>query len=175
MKKSCEFQGHCGGETALFATFPHTSIHLIDSAQHFARSPFQNWNIDFKERPSHAVWNVAGKMENGADFRLEFIPNGTEFAEYLILETANRKYELQFPNTDAVVPEGELIVTCTDGSPESRTRGQKAMSAFEAMGFRPCLLDFVEQVRKTEASPLHRLASCRATIRVIGEMEACVL
>jgi len=156
------------------ATFPHTSIHLIDSAQHFAGSFLESWNINFERKPGNAVWTIDGKLENGAAVALEFVPDGAEFAEYLVIETDGGKWELQFPNTVAEVPEGELIVTPTDGSPSTITRGRKTLPSIEAMGFRLCLLAFIEEVNKPKASSPHRLPSCRATIRVIEEMEACV-
>jgi len=155
------------------ATFPHTSIHLIDSAQHFARSPLASWNITFERKPEHSLWTIHGKLGNGAEVALEFIPDGAEFAEYLVVETDGGTWDLQFPNTVAKVPEGEMIVTLKDGSPATTTRGRKPLPSIEAMGFRLCLLEFIEEVTKAKASSPHRLPSCRSTIRVIEEMEAC--
>jgi virulence factor len=157
------------------ATFPHTSIHLIDSAQHFVGSLFAEWKVEFKKLAEHSIWEVTGKFMNGADVALEFVPDGADFAEYLVLESDGRRWELQFPNTEAAVPEGEIIAGATDGSPPGRTRGNPSLPSFEAMGFRPCLLDFAAQLNGKNRSPLHQLSSCRATIGVMGEMEAAVL
>ena len=155
-------------------TFPHTSIHLIDSAQFFGRGLFQNWKIDFDQKADHSIWVVSGRTENGAEFSLELIPDGNVFAEYLILETESKQWELQFPNTEAKVPEGEIIVSGKNGSNPASSRGQKDLASFASMGFQGCLLDFVGRVESEMPSPIHRLSSCRATIGVIEEMEACV-
>ena len=114
-----------------------------------------------------------GKLQNGADVALEFIPDGTEFDEYLVIETDDGKWELQFPNTVAKVPEGELIVTPKNGPAPTTTRGRKTLPSIEAMGFRLCLLAFIEELQNPIAASPHRLSSCRSTIRVIEEMEAC--
>jgi hypothetical protein len=79
---------------------------------------------------------------------------------------------LQFPNTVAAVPEGERIVSLTDGSPPSTKRGLKTMPSVESMGFRLCLSDFLDELEMGKTSSPHRLTNCRATIRVIEEMEA---
>ena len=156
------------------ATFPHTSIHLIDSAQHFAGSRLQSWTINFKTKPENSIWTIDGKLENGAELGLQFIPNGSEFAEYLILETTSGTWELQFPNTAAAVPEGEMIESPADGAPSRTIRGDATLAPIESMGFRPCFLDFIRELEKSKASSLHRLPFCRPTIRVIEDMEACL-
>ena len=152
------------------ATFPHTSVHLIDSAQHFADSLFKIWQVDFERKAENSVWTVHGRLENGAGCVLEFVPDGKEFAEFLVLETDGAAWELRFPSTDGVVKEGELVLRPGDGSPSTVTRGEKAMPFFEAMGFRACLQDFLRQLETGNISG-HRLASCRSTIRIMEEME----
>jgi virulence factor len=154
------------------ATFPHTSIHLIDSAQYLARSPLENWKVTFEKKAENSAWTIDGHLKNGAAIRLEFVPDGAEFAEYLSFETERGTWELQFPNTVATVPEGELILNRKDGSPSTTTHGQKSLPSIEAMGFRLCLGDFIDEVENPKASSAHRLVNCRATIRVIEEMEA---
>jgi len=154
------------------ATFPHTSIHLIDSAQHFGGSLLESWKITFEKKEKHSAWTIEGSLKNGAAVKLECIPDGTEFAEYLVIETEGGRWEMQFPNTVAAVPEGELVVSLKDGSPPSSKRGSKTLPSIEAMGFRLCLSDFLDELEKPKPSSPHRLANCRATIRVIEEMEA---
>jgi virulence factor len=170
-EKIVKVTGALRREGRVVETFPYTAIHVVDSSQFFAGSPFAEWKIDFKRLASHSVWKVTGKFENGADVALEFVPDGADFAEYLVLESENRRWELQFPNGVAAVPEGEIIAGGRDGSSPQRTKGTP-LPVFEAMGFRPCLIDFATRVREKKASPAHQLNSCRATIRILEEMMA---
>lgn len=156
------------------ATFPPTSIHLIDSAQYFAGALVQNWTVNFERKAENSVWTLHAQLENEAECRLEFVPDGKEFAEFLILETDAATLELNFPNTNALVHEGEIIVRPRDGSPATLTRGEKTMPLFEAMGFRACLQDFFRQLEDGKNS-IHRLSSCLSTIAIMEEMEAAAL
>jgi len=156
------------------ASFPLTAVHVLDSAQHFAGSLFQSWKVGFEKRVGHSVWTIDGKLENGAACVLQFTPDATNFEEFLVLETDAGIWELQFPNPAAAIPEGELIVTTQDGSPRIATRGPAALDSLEAMGFRDCVRDFIDQVRNRKASRLHRLSRYRSTIRLMIEMESSV-
>ena len=170
-EKIVKVSGALRRQGRIVATFPHTAIHLIDSAQFIAGGAFAEWKIDFQRKTDHSIWKVTGNLENGADVTLEFVPDGNDFAEYLVLESASRRWELQFPNSVAAVPEGEIIASSTDASIPTRTKGDSDLPTFAAMGFRSCLLDFAKQVHAKARSPAHQLASCRATIRVMEEME----
>jgi virulence factor len=150
-------------------TFPMTAIHVIDSSQYFAGAPFKNWKIDFEKKAESSSWMIRGELENRVECELEIVPHGDEFDEHLKFETESATLELPFPNTNAVVPEGEIIVKPRDGSPKTVTRGDKAMPLFEAMGFRDCLLDFIGHL-ETGKNSAHRLTGCRATIAIVGEM-----
>jgi hypothetical protein len=152
------------------ATFPYTSIHLIDSAQYFANSLFKSWKLDFKRKAESSIWTIRGHLENGAECTLELVPDGKEFAEFLVLETDVATYEFQFPNADAVVREGEIILRPGNGAPPRITRGEEGTPFLEATGFRPCLLDFLRQL-ETGNNSAHRLASCRSTIGIMEEMK----
>jgi virulence factor len=155
------------------ATFPLTSVHLIDSAQYFAGGLFKNWKMDFERKAENSVWTINGQLENGVGCALELVPDGKEFTEFLVLETDTATWELYFPNTEALVREGELTVRPRDGSPATIMRGQKAMPFFEAMGFRDSLQAFFRQLEDGKKS-IHRLFSCRSTIAIMEEMEALV-
>ena len=175
-EKPVRVSGALRRKNRVVATFPHTSIHLIDSAQYFGHSLFHHWKIAFERNHDHSIWTVSAKMEKRRRTVVwNWVPDGADFTEYLVVETKSKQWELQFPNTDASVPEGEWIVTSKDGGtpkagPEDKRRSRRS----KRWVFRPCLLDFVRQAQTREPSDRHRLASCRATIRVIEEMEACV-
>jgi virulence factor len=154
------------------ASFPTTAIHLIDSAQYYGQSLFRNWEITFSREDNCSVWTIEGVLENGAACQLRFVPDGDVFAESLFLEAKSGAWELRFPNSDAGVPEGERIFRRGDGSPEEVTRGQAGLDSFEAMGFRSCLLDFIQHARTRKAPLLNRAASSRSSIRIMQEMEA---
>jgi predicted dehydrogenase len=152
------------------AKFPHTAIHVIDSAQYFAGSVLEEWKVDFARGDAGSRWTVEGRLANGAACALELIPDGNEFAEYLVLETEAESWTLQFPNGEAAVPEGEIIQR-RDGGIARTIRGEKELSSFAAAGFRSCLLDFCRRTGE-RAKPVHDLSFCRATIAVMEEMEA---
>jgi virulence factor len=154
------------------ATFPLTSIHLIDSAQYYGASNFSNWNITFAREARHSVWTIEGRLENGAECVLQLIPDDCAFTEYLILEAETKTCELRFPNSEADVPEGEIIFRPKDGSSDTVMRGPQGLDSVEAMGFQSCLLDFIQHARIRKAADLHRLSSCRSTIRIMKDMEA---
>lgn len=153
-------------ENRIVKTFPHTAIHLIDSAQHFGGGSFEGWKIRFETAPEFSRWSIDGRLTNGAEVTLELVPNGGDFTEFLIIESDAGKWELHFPNTSAEIPEGEVI------GPAETIRGEKAMPSVEAMGFRPSLLAFVKELKDTDFDSPHRLPKSRATIRLIEEMEA---
>lgn len=153
------------------ASFPATAIHLIDSAQYYSQAHFRSWEVSFAREAECSVWTVKGELENGAACDLELIPDGGTFAEALVLETGTETWELRLPNSHAEVPEGERILRRQDGSPAEVTRGPKDCDSLEAMGFRSCLLDFIGHAQARKAPLLHRLTSCRATIRIVEEME----
>jgi virulence factor len=156
------------------ASFPLTAVHVLDSAQHYAGSLFQSWKVSLEKKARHSVWTVDGKLENGVVCLLQFTPDGRNFEEFLVLETDAETWELQFPNTAAAIPEGQLIVTTSDGSLRTATRGPASFDSLEAMGFRNCVRDFIAQVQNRRASPLYSLSRCRSTIRLMNEMEALV-
>lgn len=151
------------------SNFAHTGIHVIDSAQFFARSQFEEWKIEFESQADQAIWTIRGKLTNGADCELEIAPRGDEFAEFLKFETDTEIWELVFPNISAEVKEGEIIVRPHDGSPATVTPGNKALPFFEAMGFRACLEDFLQHLAGAENS-IHRLEWCRPTIAIMETM-----
>jgi virulence factor len=153
------------------AMFPPVTVHLIDSAQHYAQSLFQKWEVRFIQNREDASWTIHGTMDNGAACDLQLVPKGTDFVEFLVLETESGTWELQFPNEHAPVPEGEIIVRRKDGSPATTTRGEKEMPFFESTGFRDCLLDFFRCIETGKDSNLHTLARCRSTIRLMEELK----
>lgn len=150
-------------------TFPYTAIHLIDSAQYFAGSLLQDWKVAFARGSSGASWVIDGRLENGAICHLQFVPDGGDFVEFLRLETDEGEWEMQFPNPAAAVPEGEVILCSREGQSVSIKRGEKAMPAYEAMGFRGSLVAFLRHL-KGESNMRHRLASCRSTVALMEEM-----
>ena len=153
----------------MVGTFPYTAIHLIDSAQYFAGSLFLDWKVTFAHGSSSASWVIDGRLENGASCHLQFVPDGDDFVEFLRLETDETEWAMQFPNPEAAVPEGEIHLRSRDGQSVSIKRGDKALPAFEAMGFRGSLEAFLRHL-KGESNTRHRLASCRTDVALVEEM-----
>jgi virulence factor len=149
-------------------TFPYTAVHLLDSMQYFAGSTFRDWEMDFvRDAGGVHRWMIEGAMENGAAFALEFEPDGKEPVEFIKFEGEGECLEFYFPSCHGA---GEALLRTPGGAVETVARGDAALPAYEAAGFRDCLVDFLDHLGQPD-SP-HRLDFCRATIALMTEMEA---
>ncbi len=151
------------------ASFPFTCVHLLDSAQFFGQSSFAETKIVFNQ-DGVSSWRLSGDFESGAAYDLIFIPDGDRESEYLIFETKDERWELQFPESDGTSPQVRLIRENKSGKKQEASNS--SASPYEIMGYAPCLRDFLHHLRRGDlADSKHRLEACTRTIEILEGMQ----
>ncbi|AHF94282.1 hypothetical protein OPIT5_10420 [Opitutaceae bacterium TAV5] len=158
-----------------FDTFLFTGIHLVDSAQYFARSGLVDWMIHC-ERNGTARWRLSGRLECGASCELDFIPAGPRLEEHLILEYRDGSVrELHFPDPDPASAAEVRLVERRGDTVERDVMSPREGDALDRMGYAPAFGRFVDHLRRGDlAGSPHRLASCVRDTEVLADMQACL-
>jgi len=151
------------------ASFPFTSVHLLDSVQFYGGSPLAALQGEFT-REGTAAWRLCGTLENGAACELTLTPKARKEEEYLILETTDRQWQQDYPDCNGINPTVRLISRNEAGEEQEET-DQDSLHPFRVMGYEPCLRRFVEHVRSGDLpDSIHRLSFCLQTITVLELM-----
>jgi virulence factor len=159
------------------ATFPFTAVHLIDSAQFFSGRCLVEARSFLREGENGPYWQIKGALEGGAACELSCVPDGPDNAEFLVIETEDRIWELHFPNqAHAEHPGGMLVSRPVAPDPERDAaakvvHGDLGDDPLEATGHVPSFRDFLDRIENAawNSSP-HQVGRCGPTIALLEEM-----
>lgn len=149
-------------------SFPYTAIHLIDSVSFFTRQRFSHAEIVFKTGSETSLWSLQGRLEHGAFCELEFVPDGSDHSEFMIIEGDGHQWELQFPNPEGRFPEGKL--DRRDALDHADTIFSESVDPLENMGYAPCLRLFIEGLSNSFNGLPHHLRTAHQTIMIMEAM-----
>ncbi|HSI82314.1 MAG TPA: Gfo/Idh/MocA family oxidoreductase [Candidatus Methylacidiphilales bacterium] len=153
--------------------FPFTSVHLIDSAQFFARHTFDSVEVDYV-RNGTSGWRLHGRLGNGASCDLSFYPDGAAIDEYLRFESGGGSCELRFSVPGMLPSEVSLRYFDLQGNLQHEQVDGGDDGLF-SMGYGPCLELFLEHLRRGDLEgSAHRLYTCIRTVEILEAMRQSI-